>query len=349
MKSFTLKELAELTGATLIGDPDKIITGFSDLGGAKESQISFYAETPYDRARHEKALKATKAGALLTSKTTEHQNTLIHENPSLAFQKVIELFLKDCSKLTYFEKIADTAVIHETAKIGVGVAIGPHTVIDAYVEIGEGTTIGALCSIGPHTKIGNHCTLHPHVTVRERIAIGNRVTLQPGVVIGSCGFGYSTDAKGCHQPIKQLGTVAIEDDVDIGANTTIDRARFQTTRIGQGTKIDNLVQIGHGVSIGPHNLIVAQVGIAGSTTTGHHVVLGGQVAINGHIELASGVIVTAKSGVSKSIDKPGKYGGIPAIELGEHNRQAVHVRRLPDLSKSVKELQNELLFKKTKS
>jgi UDP-3-O-[3-hydroxymyristoyl] glucosamine N-acyltransferase len=341
MKSFTLKELATLTDSILIGDPDKLIRGFSDLNSANGEEISFYAIPLFDKERHRKALEKTKAGALFLSEPIDFPNTLVHKTPTLAFQKVIELFLKESLALTYFEDIHPSAVIHKTAQLGRGVKIGPNSVIDAFVEIGEGTTIGALCSIGPHTKIGKNCTIHPNVTLRERVTLYDRVILQPGVVIGSCGFGYSTDAQGHHTPIKQLGTVVIENDVDIGANTTIDRARFETTRIGEGTKIDNLVQIGHGVILGAHNLMAAQTGVAGSTKTGPHVVLGGQVAVNGHIELCSGVIVTAKSGVSKSIKKPGKYGGIPAVELGEYNKQAVHVRKLPEYVKSLKNLQKK--------
>lgn len=325
----SLKELAELTQSKLNGDPNFHIEGFADLANARANEISFYSPPPFDRDRQQKTLQETKASALFVTadiSVPSVPNILVHENPSQAFQQVVEAFTPDSS--SGFTDIHPTAVIHKSAQIDKGAQIGPHVVIDQGVMIGENTIIHAGTCIGPFSRIGKGCVIHPNVTIRERCIMQDRVTLQPGVVIGSCGFGYTTSAEGKHIHIKQLGTVILESDVEIGANTTVDRARFQKTIIKRGTKIDNLVQIGHGVEVGEDNLIVSQTGIAGGTKTGHHVVLGGQVAVNGHISLTNGVVVTARSAVSKSLTKPGKYGGVPVQELSEHNRTQVLLRGL---------------------
>ncbi len=166
--------------------------------------------------------------------------------------------------------------------------------------------------------------------------------IQPGAVIGSCGFGFNTNARGEHAKLEQLGIVIIEDDVEIGANSTIDRARFKTTRIALGTKIDNLVQIGHNTHIGPHNLIVSQTGIAGSVKTGRNVIFGGQAGIVGHIEIADQVMIASRGGVSKSMPKPGRYAGVPVQPLAEHNRQQVHLRKIEEYVKHIQNLETRL-------
>jgi UDP-3-O-[3-hydroxymyristoyl] glucosamine N-acyltransferase len=184
--------------------------------------------------------------------------------------------------------------------------------------------------------------LHPHVSIREECIVGNRVILQPGCVIGSCGFGYTTNREGKHQKLQQLGKVIIEDDVEIGANSTVDRSRFKSTIIKQGTKIDNLVQIGHGVVIGEDNIIVAQTGIAGSSQTGKHVTLAGQVAVAGHLKICDKVVIAGRGGVAKSIETPGTYGGYPLLPLNDYNRMLVHMRNLENFAKKIKELEKKL-------
>lgn len=203
--------------------------------------------------------------------------------------------------------------------------------------IGPDTFVGAGAYIGPYTTIGSSCIIHPRVVIREECIVGNRVIIQPGAVIGSCGFGYMTDKSGKHVKLNQAGNVIIANDVEIGANTTIDRSRIKSTMVGEGTKIDNLVQLGHGVKIGAHNIIVAQTGIAGSTTTGRHVVLAGQVAVAGHLHLSDGVTVAGKSGVTKSL-ATGKYGGSPAIDLNEYNRNQVLLRNIEKYIDQLKSL-----------
>lgn len=340
-KQFTLREIAKLTGSQLVGDSEKFISAVADLENASEDDVSFLSNPSY-----EKVLHSSKAGAIFVSPSLqlpENQNFLVHENPSRAFQQLIELFFGERQKLTGFEGVHKTAVIHPTAKIGKHVEIGPLCVIDEDVVIGDNTKIGASCCIGPFTTIGDNCLLYPRVTIRENCIIGNRVVLQPGAVIGSCGFGFTTDKQGHHTKLNQMGNVIIEDDVEIGANTTIDRARFKSTIIGTGTKIDNLVQIAHGVMIGAYNIIVAQTGIAGSAETGKHVIIGGQVAINGHIKICQGAMIAARTGVLSSILKPGKYGGYPAMPLSQFHRNQIHFLKIGQYVKEIQELKQKLI------
>jgi len=340
-KEYTLNQLAKLTQSQLVGNPDHVIHGIADLESATEREASFL-----NNPRYEQAMRSSSAGVVFIDQKTNRidgRNFLICENPSTAFQFLVDAFCGTDHSFTGFTDIHSTAVIHSTAKLGKHLTIGPHVVIDKDVQIGDNTTILAGGCIGPGTQIGSNCLLHPHVIIRERCIIGNGVILQPGVVIGSCGFGYSTDKAGKHSKLNQVGNVVIEDDVEIGANTTIDRSRFKSTRIGQGTKIDNLVMIAHGVVIGKHSLLVAQAGIAGSTEIGNHVILAGQTAVAGHIKLADQTIITGKSGVSKSITTPGeKWGGIPVMPLAEYNRQSVYLRNIKTYVDQIKELQNKV-------
>lgn len=348
-KKFTLDELAKLTHSRLIGDPQYCITNVADLESSGSEDASFLGNPQY-----EAAMRASKAGVVFISEnvaTIEGRNFLITENPSRAFQITLEAFLgSNFNKISGFCNIHPTAVIHETAKIGTQAVIGPHAVIDQDVTVGDNTIISAGCYVGLGTSIGSDCLLHPKVVVRERCQIGNRVILQPGAVIGSCGFGFTTDNQGRHTKLNQVGIVIIEDDVEIGANTTVDRSRFKATIIGRGSKIDNLVQIAHGVIIGRDNIIVAQTGIAGSAKTGNHVVIGGQVAVAGHINITDMVMIAARSGISKSITAPGKYGGLPAIPLHKHQRTSIflrnietYVEHIKELQKQIKELQEKML------
>lgn len=339
-KSYTLKELAEITKSKLIGQPEYLITNVADLESATSQDASFLAN-----ARYEQAMQRSQAGVIFVHpsfKPQSNQNFLVNEDPSRAFQIVLELFIPKPNCLSGFSGIHPTAVIHPSAQIGQSVTIGPYAVIDEEVLIGKGTFIGSGSYIGPQVIIGEDCVIHPRVTIREHCKLGNRVILQPGAVIGSCGFGYTTDKNGRHTKLNQVGNVVIEDDVEIGANTTIDRSRFKSTNIENGTKIDNLVQIGHGVGLGPHNIVVAQTGIAGSTTTGKNVVFGGQCAINGHIDITAGVMIAARSGVSKSIIKPGKYGGVPILPLSEYNRNTVQLRNIGETLKKLEELEKKV-------
>lgn len=344
-KMFTLAQLATMTHSKLVGDPDYQIYSVADLESATPEDVSFLAIPRFSSQRYEQAMRQSQAGVVFIGPQvaiSEGRHFLITDNPSRAFQQVLEAFYDPSQTETGFQGIHPTAVVHPTAKIGKNVILGPFVVVDQGAIIGDNSKIQSHCTIGPRVEIGTDCHLHQHVTIRERCIIGNRVILQPGVVVGSCGFGYTMDQQGHHLKLNQVGSVIIEDDVEIGANTTIDRARFKSTRIGRGTKIDNLVQIGHGVQVGQDNIIISQTGIAGSTTTGRHVIIGGQVAVNGHIKLADGVVVSGRSGISKSLTQAGKYGGVPAVPLNEYNRTSVHLRNIETYVDEIKALKARL-------
>lgn len=339
-QKFTLGALAELTGSTLIGDPEHCITGIDALDSAGSEDASFLANP-----RYRSLLKETKAGVICIDPQTqpeEGKNFLVSDDPSRTFQKIVETLLPASCQSSGFAGIHPTAVIHPEATLGKNVQIGPHVVIDQRATVGDGTKLSSHVSIGPGVRIGENCHFYPHVTIRENCTIGDRVIIQPGAVIGSCGFGYTTNAKGEHVKLEQLGNVIIEDDVEIGANSTIDRARFKVTRIGRGTKIDNLVQLGHNVDIGPSNIIVSQTGIAGSVKTGKNVIFGGQAGVVGHLEIADSVMIATRGGVSKSITQAGKYAGGPVMGLSDYNRQQVHLRKITDYVKQIEALEKKI-------
>jgi UDP-3-O-[3-hydroxymyristoyl] glucosamine N-acyltransferase len=253
----------------------------------------------------------------------------------------VHWFLDARKTPSVFQGIHPTAVIGPNVEIAVDVSIAPYVVIDQHCSIGEGTHIGPFVSVGPGCRIGKQCHLHAHAVLREGTILGDRVIVQPGAVLGSCGYGYMTDAQGHHTKLPQLGIVSIGDDVEIGANTTIDRARFRKTIVGRGTKVDNLVQVAHNVEIGEHNLIVSQVGMAGSSKTGDHCILGGQGAVVGHVELDPHVILTARAAASKNLTK-GVYSGAPALPHHEHMRQSVEIRRLGKLVAQINSLETKI-------
>ncbi len=333
---FTLKEIAEIVGGELVGDPNIVITGISGIKEAKEGDITFLANPKYYSL-----MKTTKASAIITSKDVKNSSKPIirTNNPSWAFAKVVSLVApKD---VMHPQGIHPTAIISPSARLGRDVAVGAYTIIEDEVDIGEGTIIYGGCYIGHHTRIGKKCLIYPNVSIRERIEIGNRVIIHSGAVIGSDGFGFAT-VRGVQEKIPQIGTVVIGDDVEIGANVTIDRARFDKTVIGKGTKIDNLVQIAHNVIIGENCIIVAQAGISGSTTLGKNVILAGQAGLVGHIHIGDGAIVAAQAGVTKSVPPNTKVSGYPAKPHDVAKRVNACVQRLPQLYKKVKELEKKI-------
>jgi UDP-3-O-[3-hydroxymyristoyl] glucosamine N-acyltransferase len=344
-----LGEVAQLTSSKLIGNPEEVISGVDVLEQATPNDLSFFTFF-LGQAIYLNKMKASKAGAIFVPKTIEHQldpkkNYLIHEDPSKAFQQMAEIFCNQ-SERSGFKQIHQSAVIHESAIIEEGVEIGPNVIIDEQVHIGPKTKIYGNTTIFARCMIGKECLIFSNVTLREGTILHDRVIIQPGAVIGSCGFGYIQNEKGEHIKLEQLGHVEIEEDVEIGANTTIDRARLKKTVIKKGTKIDNLVQIAHNVEIGPHNVLVSQVGIAGSTKTGSHVIFGGQAAAIGHLEICSQTIVAAGSALAQSTLKPGKYAGVPAQDMDAWRRQVVILKKLPDtlkkIYKQIEVLENKL-------
>lgn len=333
---FTLREIAKLVGGEVVGDPDTVITGISGIQEAQAGDITFLANPKY-----QPLLKTTKASAVITSRdVAESVKPLVRaDNPSRAFSKLVEMATS--SQVGRPQGIHDTAVIHATACVGKNVAIGPCTIIEENAVIGDNTVIYGGCYIGSQVQVGCNCLVYPHVTLRERVTIGNRVILHSGVVVGSDGFGFIL-VEDMPEKIPQLGTVVIEDDVEVGANVTIDRARFDKTLIGKGTKIDNLVQIGHNVMTGPNCIIIAQTGISGSTHLGKGVILAGQTGIAGHITIGDGAVVAAQAGVSKSIPAGEKVWGTPAKPHMTEKRINASLQKLPELNKKVKELEQTI-------
>jgi len=334
--TFTLEQLAKTSGGELVGDPSLQITGAASLAEATPGEISFFANPKYIGL-----LRKTRASAVfvpLHFADTLDVAQIRVSNPTKAFEQIVLKFAP--KPITFAPGIHPTAVVDPSAQLGERVSIQPHAVIEAGVTIGDDTIIGAGSYVGHETIIGSSCLIYPRVTIRERSRIGSRVIIHSGAVIGADGFGFEM-VDGRQQKIQQLGIVQIDDDVEIGANTTIDRARFGRTWIQQGVKIDNLVQIAHNVVIGKDSVIVAQTGISGSTRVGQRVMMGGQVGIVGHLEIGDGTAIGAQSGISKST-QGGAWFGSPAVPLAEAKQQIAWVHRLGKLFARVKEIEKKL-------
>lgn len=332
----TLKEVASIIEGEIIGDENIVVTGICGIKEAKEGDLTFVANS-----RYLPLMSHTRASAIITSRDvkTAPKAIIRTENPSLAFAKMVSLLAPNDVRRP--KGIHPTAVIGDKVKIGKNVAIDPYVVIEDNVEIKDNTILYAGVYVGYHTKIGRDCIIYPYVIIRERVTIGNKVVIHGGTVIGSDGFGFST-VQGVHHRIPQIGTVIIEDDVEIGANVTIDRARFDKTIIKKGTKIDNLVQIAHNVSIGENSIIVAQSGISGSTNIGKNVTIAGQSGVIGHISIGDNVVVAAQSGVTKSIPSNTCVSGYPAIPHVLAKKIHAFTKNLPELFKKVKQLEKEI-------
>ncbi|MBL7081503.1 MAG: UDP-3-O-(3-hydroxymyristoyl)glucosamine N-acyltransferase [Candidatus Omnitrophica bacterium] len=332
----TLKEIADFVGGKLLGDGDLVVRRVAGIKEARSGDITFLANSKYISL-----LLQTQASAIIVRPDiTEALKPVIQvDNPSEAFTKIVERFYPQEKK--HPQGIHPSAVVAPSAKIEEGVAIGAYSVIEEAAVIGKDSIIYSGCFIGRHTEIGCNCLIYPSVCIREDTSVGNRVVIQSGTVIGSDGFGFLTK-NGIHRRIPQIGVVVIEDDVEIGANVAIDRARFDKTVIGKGTKIDNLVHIAHNVVIGKNCFIVAQVGISGSTTIGDNVTLAGQVGLVGHVNVGDGAVVMAKSGISKSVAPGEIVWGIPARAHMQAKRINASLAKLPELLKTVAELKQKL-------
>ena len=333
-----LTELVELVGGTLVrGDSDLSFTGFQSLANASASDISFFGNEKYADD-----LKESAAGVILIPPgewvTPEAAALVQVENPVVSSDLVIQRFC--IPKPPFRAGIHASASVSETATLNVEfVSVMPNAVILDGASIGDRTKIGPGAVIGDNVEIGEDCEIGPNVSLREGTKIGDRVIIHAGVVIGGDGYGFEF-SEGRHQKIEQLGIVRIDDDVEIGANTTIDRARFGETVIGEGTKVDNLVQIGHNVVIGKHCLIVAQVGISGSAIIGDYVTLAAQTGVAGHLKIADKVICGGRSGVISSIDEPGgKWFGYPAKPMKDTLRDSMRIKQLPRMLDRIKALE----------
>ena len=330
-----LRELAERLGCELRGDGDGEVSGVAGIEQAGPGDVTFLANPRY--ASH---LAATRAAAVILSPDHEAPvPTLVTDQPYLAFARAVGILRPRSSPAPGAHP---SAQVDPTAVLGAGVHVG------ALAVVGPGVRVGARSAIHPHVvlyegvAIGEDCVLHSGVQVRERCRLGNRVVVQNGAVIGGDGFGFARDPAGRYEKFPQVGIVVVEDDVEIGALSAVDRAALGETRIGRGTKIDNLVQIGHSVTIGEDSVLAGQVGIAGSTRIGRRVTLAGQVGVAGHLTLGDGVIATAQTGIPSSVEEGRVVSGYPAIENRAWLRASAVFARLPELHKRLRELERRL-------
>jgi UDP-3-O-[3-hydroxymyristoyl] glucosamine N-acyltransferase len=333
-----LADIAAEVGGALEGDGEIEIGGVSSLAEAISGDITFLANP-----RYASAVAATEASAVLVNDDwdTACPCAVIRvKSADRAFAKIAVKLSPP--PISYSPGIHATAVISENATVGDRVHIGPFCVVQPGAIIGNDCVLVEGVYVGHDCVLGASCMLNAKVSLRERSRLGDRVIIHNGAVIGSDGFGYTPDANGAYQKVEQLGSVDIGDDVEIGANVTIDRARFGRTMIGTGVKIDNLVQVGHNVRIGEHTVLVAQCGLAGSARVGSHVQLGGQSAVIGHVNVADGTIVAGKAVVTKDTAAKQFLSGYPAIAHRKDMRNQAHIMKLPELKKRVAALEAEI-------
>lgn len=345
----TAQDIALMLGGELVGDGDVEVSRAAKIEEAREGEVTFLANPKY-----RKFVETTAASVLIVSKSFDVSSvrrtlTFVRvQDPYLGFLRVLQT-LHPASE-TLAKGIHPTVVIAGSAVLGSNPSVGANVVIGERCRIGINVRIHPGTVIADNAQVGDGVLLYANVTIRERCAVGNRVIVHSGTVIGSDGFGFAPRGDGTYEKIPQLGIVVIEDDVEIGANCSIDRATLGETRIKRGAKLDNLIQVGHNVTIGENTVIAAQTGISGSTKIGNNCVIAGQVGFVGHLEIADGVTIAAQSGVSKSITKlGGTYFGSPAKEHMKALRMEGALRQLPDvleslraLAKRVQELEREL-------
>jgi UDP-3-O-[3-hydroxymyristoyl] glucosamine N-acyltransferase len=327
-----LRDIADRLGCRLEGDDTIDIRRIAALEDAGPGDLTFFVNPKYAPE-----LRSTRASAVILGERAEGAPcaTLRARDPYVVFARAVELFA---------DHWRPAQGVHPSAFVADGAAIAPDASIGPFAVVGEGARVGARTIVYPHVVIGRHaeigtdCLIHARVSVRERVRLGNRVVLQDGAVVGSDGYGFARTAEGTHYKIPQIGGVVIEDDVEIGANTTIDRPAVGETRIAAGTKIDNLVQVAHGVAIGRNVLLAAQVGIAGSTILEDSVTLAGQVGVAGHLTIGKGTVATAQTGIPNSVEPGSLVSGFPAIPNRDWLKASAVFRKLPELRKSLHDL-----------
>lgn len=331
-----LRELADRLACRLEGDGETEIVRVAGIEDAGPGDLTFLANPKY-----EKALHRTRASAVILRDDAPRAPCamLRARDPYLAFARAVALFAPDWRPAPGVHPMAAVAA---DAQVGADVSIGPFVAIGEGVRIGDRTVIFPNVTVGAGAQIGADCIIHSNTSIRERVVIGNRVILQNGVVVGGDGYGFARRGDGTHEKIPQIAPVVIEDDVELGANTTVDRPAVGETRIKAGTKIDNLVQIGHGVVVGRNVLMAAQVGIAGSTTIEDDVIFGGQVGVGGHLTIGRGAVAVGQSGVTSSLPPGAMVAGYPAIDSREWRRASVVFRRLPELKRRIEALEARL-------
>lgn len=331
----TAAEIAKLLAGEVVGDGSVELRSFAAADVAQPGDLTFAENAEYLA----KAEASAASAILVDGKAVSAKKVLIRvAKPRVAFAQVLPLFFPE---RTFAPGIHPTAVIAATASVDPTAHIGPHCVVEDQVKLGPGVVLQGCNHVGEGSTLGAATRLFPNVTIYPRSQIGCRVCIHAGTVIGSDGFGYVLDA-GQHRKVPQIGTVILGDDVEIGANVTIDRGALGATVVGRGTKIDNLVQIGHNVVIGEHCIVVSQTGVAGSTQLGNYVVLGGQVGLAGHIHIGDKAVIAAQSGVMHDIPSGEKWWGSPAQPDKQTKRQHLALQKLPELLRRVAELEKRL-------
>ena len=328
-----LSELATRLDCRLEGDGELDVTRVAGIQDAQPGDVTFLANPKY-----EKLLATTRATAVILKEEAPAAPCamLRARDPYLAFARAVSLFAPVSRPAPGVHALAAIAA---EASLGADVSVGPFVAIGEGARIGERTVIYPNVTIGAGATVGSDCTIHSNVAIRERCTVGDRVILQNGVVVGGDGYGFVRRGDGTHEKIPQVAVVVIEDDVELGANTTVDRPAVGETRIKAGTKIDNLVQIGHGVTVGRNVLMAAQVGIAGSTDVEDDVVFGGQVGVGGHLTIGRGAIAVGQSGVTNSLDPGAFVAGYPAIDSRDWRKASVLFRRLPEMKRRIEQLE----------
>jgi len=333
--SLTLGDLGARLGARVIGDVDLVIDGVRPLEEAGPNHLSFLHNPKY-----RKKVAASRAGAIIVDdpELAPGKNLLVTEHPYLAHARALEIFHPEELPPP---GVHPSAVVDPQAELEAGVSVGPCAVVSAGCRIGEGTVVGGGVFLGRDVRVGRNCRIHPRVVIEDGCRVGDRCILHAGVVLGADGFGFAT-VDGVHHKVPQVGIVVVEDDVEIGANTCVDRAALGETRIRRGAKIDNLVQIAHNVEVGEGSLIVAQVGISGSTRLGHHVILGGQAGVSGHLSIGDGAMAGGQSGIIKDVPDGAFVAGYPAQPYQEWVRNMALVRNLWKFRRRIGELEKAL-------
>lgn len=331
-----LGDIASVLQCRLDGDPDIEITGVSGLEDAGPDQLAFLSNP-----RYAPLASQTRAAAIIADAPIKGVRSafVISRNPYLDFARALDLFHRPRERAA---GVHPTAVVADSSRIGAGARIGPYAVIEAEAEVGRNADIGPHVVVERGARIGDDFVAHAGVTVCHGSEVGDRVVLHHRVTVGSDGFGFARRADGTHRKITQTGKVVIEDDVEVQAGSCIDRAAVGETRIGRGTIVDNLVQIGHAAKVGENTILCAQVGIAGSTTLGANCILAGQVGVINHLHLGDRVIVTAQSGVGRDIPDGSKVSGSPALDNRQWLRATAAYSRLPDLHREVRELRKRV-------
>jgi UDP-3-O-[3-hydroxymyristoyl] glucosamine N-acyltransferase len=338
---FTAAEIAKHLNGEVIGDSSTLLTGFAPADRAKAGDLTFAENAEYLAQAEQSAASAI----IVSGAGTSSKALIVVPNARIAFAKALALFFPEPVPPA---GIHPTAAVHPSAKVDASVHVGPYCVIGEGVRIGARSVLQGGNHVGAGSQLGEEVTLFPNVVLYPRTEIGNRVRIHSGTVIGSDGFGYVQD-NGVHRKVPQIGNVIIKDDVEIGANVTIDRGALGPTIIGKGTKIDNLVQIAHNVVLGDGCLVISQVGIAGSTKVGNYAIFAGQVGVAGHLRIGNQVQVAAQSGVMNNIPDGEKWLGSPAQPDRQTKRQMIAIQHLPDLLRRVTQLEKQLEAQKQKA